>query len=93
MNGAERTTIPQQIADLPDTFQRMYIAAPAELVPLSWVAQQAGFRNVGTIHNKIGNGTGPRSFISGKRRVCDRVDAVTWIAGQCRDNFRQKAGQ
>ena len=45
--------LPHEIQDLPELFQRMYEAAPAEIVPLEWVARQAGYKNVGSIHNKI----------------------------------------
>lgn len=82
--------LPQAIQDLPELFQRMYEAAPAEIVPLEWVARQAGYKNVGSIHNKISEGHGPSSFISGKRRVCDRKVAVLWIHGQTRPTFREK---
>lgn len=80
--------LPPEIAALPELFQRMYAAAPAEIVPLTWVAMQAGYKNPGSIHNKISEGTGPESFISGKRRVCDRKAAVLWIYGQTRQHFR-----
>ena len=83
--------LPHEIQDLPELFQRMYEAAPAEIVPLEWVARQAGYKNVGSIHNKISEGHGPNSFISGKRRVCDRKDAVLWIHGQTRHTFRGRA--
>lgn len=83
--------LPQEISELPEVFQRMYIAAPAELVPIEWVALQAGYKNVGSIHNKISEGHGPSSFISGKRRVCDRKEAVLWIHGQTRPTFRGRA--
>ena len=42
--------LPHEIQDLPELFQRMYEAAPAEIVPLEWVARQAGYKNVGSIH-------------------------------------------
>ena len=83
--------LPREIAELPELFQRMYTAAPAEIVPLEWVARQAGYRSVGSIHNKICEGHGPASFISGKRRVCDRKDAVLWIHAQTRANFSRSA--
>lgn len=83
--------LPQEIQNLPELFQRMYEAAPAEIVPLEWVALQAGYKHVGSIHNKISEGHGPCSFISGKRRVCDRKEAVLWIHGQTRPTFREKA--
>lgn len=84
------TTLPHEIQDLPELFQRMYEAAPAEIVPLEWVARQASYRNVRSIHNLISEGRGPISFISGKRRVCDRKEAVLWIHGQIRPAFREK---
>ena len=82
--------LPPEIEALPELFQRMYNAAPAEIVPLEWVARQAGYKNTGSVHNKISEGVGPESFISGKRRVCDRKDAVLWIYGQTRPTFREK---
>ena len=84
-------TIPDEIQSLPELFQRMYEAAPAEIVPLEWVARQAGYKSVGSLHNKISEGHGPNSFISGKRRVCDRKDAVLWIHSQTRPTFRGRA--
>lgn len=83
--------VPQEISELPELFQRMYEAAPAEIVPLEWVARQAGYKSVGSLHNKISEGHGPNSFISGKRRVCDRKDAVLWIHGQTRPKLRGRA--
>ena len=83
--------LPIEIKELPEVFQRMYEAAPAEIVPLEWVARQAGYKHVGSLHNKISEGHGPNSFISGKRRVCDRKDAVLWIHGQTRPTFRGRA--
>ena len=83
--------IPDEIQSLPELFQRMYEAAPAEIVPLEWVARQAGYKSVGSLHNKISEGHGPSSFISGKRRVCDRKDAVLWIYSQTRPTFRGRA--
>lgn len=80
--------LPKEIQNLPELFQRMYEAAPAEIVTLEWVALQAGYRNVGSILNKISEGCGPISFISGKRRVCDRKEAVLWIHGQTRPSYR-----
>ena len=82
--------LPQEISELPEVFQRMYIAAPAEIVPIEWVALQAGYKNPGSVRNKISEGCGPVSFISGKRRVCDRKEAVLWIYGQTRPAFREK---
>lgn len=81
-------TLPSEIETLPELFHRMYSAAPAEIVTLEWVAQQAGYKNVGSIHNKISEGAGPESFISGKRRCCDRKSAVLWIHSQTRQSFR-----
>lgn len=83
--------LPIEIAVLPEVFHRTYLSAPAEIVRLVRVARQAGYKKPGSIHNKIGEGTGPESFISGKRRVCDRKAAVLWIHSQTRQSFMVKA--
>ena len=83
--------LPPEIEALPELFHRMYVAAPAEIVTLEWVAQQAGWKSAGSIHNRINSGSGPESFISGKRRVCCRKTAVLWIFGQTRPSFNAKA--